>query len=314
MIAEQDRLAQLAALRIAHETHRHDEDAEAAGGQQIEAAPHEVGHRRLLAVVAVAVLERRLAPLAKGRVADGEVDLPDRLVPVLRDPALKGPREHGQARAHGGQQGGGQRRVFDRRPPDRRGAQRIEGEDEAADARGGLDRPDHAVEADQIREQRPRDPGDLGHEGARGVILVDQAAGVDLQRRRERGLRLVDREAAPPAVSREHAAILDRERPGGLAHQQLHGLEVGGRAPRFGPGVGLPGSIGGSRCASISVRPRRMVRRLRAMKSSSAASEGTGMPRRRASCSRPRTRATCRSKRSSAACETITPHPPSRRP
>jgi hypothetical protein len=170
-----------------------------------------------------------------------KVDAADRLVPVLRDPALKGSCKNGQAGPHGGQQHGGQRRVFDRGPPDRRGAEGIEGEDEAADARGRLDRPDHAVEADQIGEQGPRDPGDLGDQGARGVVGVDQVARVDLQRRRKCGLRLVDRQAAPPAVAREHAALLDRMRSGGLADEQLHGLEVGGRAPGLGPGVRLPG-------------------------------------------------------------------------
>ena len=209
VIVEEDRLAQLATLGVAHEAHRHDEDAEAAGREQIEAPAQEVGHRRLLAVAAVAVLERRLAALAERRIADDEVDAADLLVPVLRDPPLERAREHGEAGPHGGQERSGQRRVLDGGPADRRAAESVEREDEAADAGGRLDRTDHAVEPDEIGEQGLRDPGDLGDERARGVVLVDQGACVDLQRRRECGLRLVDREAAPPAVTREHAAIFD---------------------------------------------------------------------------------------------------------
>jgi hypothetical protein len=262
VMAQEQLLAQAPAHVPAEEPRGDEEHADAAGHEQIERPPHEVGVGALLLVECVRIFAGHDASLAVGRVRGDEVQRAAVARTLLADPALEGhvieldvrPKRAKDRRADYG--------ILDRGPFDLldltaglelEAKLRAERPEKTADAGARLERPNDAVAARELGEhgadggdKRPRDhrrrevlvdePERLGHE-ALGDLLLD-------------GL---DREAAPPGVCGQHRELLRRELARLLHQHELHRLQVRLGAPRLrlqvGRGLKLWRYRGGDRAA-----------------------------------------------------------------
>jgi hypothetical protein len=154
-------LAQAPAHVPAEEPRRDEEHADAAGHEQIEGPPHEVGVGALLLVEVVWIFAGHDAALAVGRVRDDHAERAAVARALLADPALKGHVMNVDVRSKCAQDLRADLREFDRGPlelPDltagleREAKLRTKRPDETAGAGARLERPNDAIVARELGE------------------------------------------------------------------------------------------------------------------------------------------------------------------
>jgi hypothetical protein len=201
--------------------------------QQVRAAKHEVRVRLGLLVGGVLVFQGELAALTEGRVGDDEAQRPLVARGVLAHPLLErhhvevdvGPHRREHLGADLGQLDGGPVDVLVTRVG-QEAARRTELTHEPADAHARLERPDDAVVAGQLRQERAHEVRDLLRDRRRREVLVRQGEVAGHEAGRELVHDLLDREAAPPAVAEQSAALVGGHVLGPLGRHEPHRREV----------------------------------------------------------------------------------------
>jgi hypothetical protein len=254
VMAQQQLLADAAVAVAGEEAGGDEEHAEAARGEQVEGAAHEVDVGAVFFVKGVGVLEGCGAAFAVGRVADDEVEGALLAAAGVGDPALERHRVELDVGADGAEELAADARELDGGPaqgegllgaPQRGAALGREGADEAADAGARLEGSHDTRDAGEGGEQRADGVGDRVGEDRGRVVCVDQIEGLGDEAGRELAAHGVDREAAPAGVTEQCGDLGGGELAGLLLDDELHRGEVGGGA------LGLGAAIGGFGLALI---------------------------------------------------------------